>query len=78
VKEIRNIYIDGEMKWKIDDRKEILMAIAGLEDDGIGTELDEVLWRRSSLEEFEERNFTPSAGSYSVCKTKAELQQKEK
>lgn len=69
VMEIKNIYVDGDFKETVTDKAEIIQAIAGLEELAVSDELDEMLWRRSQLEEFETANFTPSSGSNLVCRT---------
>jgi hypothetical protein len=70
ISEVKNIYVDGDFKESITDPDEIVTAIAGLEDVEVSDELDNILWRRSTLEPFETVNFTPSSGCNSVCRTK--------
>lgn len=74
VAEIKNIYVDGEFFETITDVDEIVKAIAGLEDEGLGRRLDSVIYRSSTLEPFEAQNFTSPSGSVPVCKTATESQ----
>lgn len=78
VKEIRNIYYKGELKKSLTDPDDIVNAIAGIVDDSISQELDDVIWSRSELTEAESQNFTPSSGCNNVFQTKQENSQKEK
>lgn len=75
--EIRNVYHNGTFKESVTDKKEVVEVIAGIEDSKIGAALDETLWRRSTLEEFEALNFTPTSGCSVVVRTKTESQTKE-
>ncbi len=74
VKEIRNVYYKGELVESLTDKQDIVSWIAGIEDQDVAEELDEVLWRRSTLTEFETANFTPSSGSSVVCRTSDDSQ----
>ena len=56
------------------DKKKIVEAIAGLEDESIGNELDDYLQRLSELEAFEIENFTPSSGMLTVLRIKRDVQ----
>jgi hypothetical protein len=69
IKEIRNVYFKGEFVEVLDKPKDIVEWLAGLEDQDTSEELDEVLWRRSTLTEFETANFTPTSGYSAVCRT---------
>lgn len=74
VKEIRNVYHKGEFVESLADAKDIVEWIAGIEDQNVAEELDDVLWRRSTLTEFESANFTPTSGYNVVCQTEDESQ----
>ena len=78
VSEIRNIYIEDNLVESITDPMEIVNAIAGLEDHDLAKELDETIWRNSTLEPFEAQNFTSPSGQVAVCRTAAEDQTTEK
>ena len=77
VKEIRNIYVKGEFVDFIDDPQEIVNFIAGMSDMDTSEELDDVLWRRSTLTEFETANFTPTSGYNVVLRIAGEDQMSE-
>lgn len=68
VHEIRNVFVGDEFVESIKDPEEIISFIAGMEDQVIGDQLDAILWRRSTLTEFESENFTPTSGCNTVCK----------
>jgi hypothetical protein len=72
IKEIKNIYVKGELVESLVDKNEIIKAIEGLVDEEVSAELDDVIWNRSDLTEVEAQNFTPSSGCNSVFQTKAE------
>jgi len=69
IKEIRNVYVGKEFKESLTDAQEIVNWIAGLEDQNVSDEMDDVLWRRSTLTEFESANFTPTSGCSVVFRT---------
>lgn len=69
VKEIRNVYFKGEFVESLTDPKDIVSWIAGIEDPIVADELDDALWRRSTLTDFESANFTPTSGYNAVCRT---------
>lgn len=77
VKEIRNVYYKGEFKDSLTDPQDIVNWIAGIESQEVSDELDDVLWRRSTLNEFETANFTPSSGCSVVYRTSDEDQTNE-
>lgn len=74
VHEIRNVYVGDDFKEVLTKEEDIINFIAGMEDQEIGNELDDAIWRRSTLERFEEENFTPTSGCNSVCRTKETIQ----
>lgn len=77
VLEIVNMYVDEEFRDSITEPEDIVTAIAGIGDLDVSDEMDEVLWRRSTLEDFETVNFTPSSGCKRVCRTTPEDPKKE-
>ena len=77
IKEIKNVNHKGVFKESLTEVKDILDFVAGIEDDNIGNQLDDILWRRSTLEEFEALNFTPTSGCSCVVRTKVADQTKE-
>ena len=78
VSEIRNIYIEDDLVESITEPAEIVKAIAGLEDHELAKELDDAIWRNSTLEPFEAQNFTSPSGQVAVCRTATEDQATEK
>jgi hypothetical protein len=78
IKEIRNIYVKGELVESITEKQQIVEAVAGLVDQDASIELDDALWRISTLTEVEKANFTPSSGCSVVYRTVRESQTKKK
>jgi hypothetical protein len=70
VTKVYNAWIDDEFFEVLTDKEQIVNFIAGLEDQDLGSRLDDVLFRRSTLEPHEEANFTHSSGSVALVRTK--------